>query len=109
MLARQDFGWRQNCNLIAVFDRDDSGLRSDDSLATTHVALQEPVHGMCTLHVVRYLLHHSALSRGGFERQHVLDLLACTVGDDKRDAASGFRFALLQRKPALEPEEFVED
>src|SRR5207248_2871615 len=109
MLSRQNFGWREDGNLIPVFERDDSGLRSDDGLATTYVALQEPVHGMWPLHVVRYLLHHSPLRPCGFERQHLLDLLARAICDDERDAASGFRFALLQRKPALQPEELVED
>ncbi len=60
-------------------------------------------------HVVGDLAQHAFLRRGGFERQHALDLLAHLGRQRESDAVLLAGARALDGQPALQPEEFVED
>ena len=55
------------------------------------------------------LAQHALLRRGGFERQHALDLLAHLGRQRESDTILFAGARALDGQPALQPEEFVED
>src|SRR5260370_29229861 len=108
MLSGQDFRWREQRDLITVFNRDHGRLRCHDCLSATYVAVEQTIHGMRPLHVVSYLLHYPALRVSWLKRQHVPDLFARTRRHRERNTAGFARFRLLQSEAALQPKELVE-
>ncbi len=65
MLAGQDFSGRQHGGLIPVLDGDHGGLGSHQRFAAADVALQQPAHGMRSLHVLRDLFQHAVCAPVG--------------------------------------------
>jgi hypothetical protein len=109
VLRGQDFGGGQDRHLVAVFDGDHRGFGGHDGLAAAHVALQQAVHGVRLLHVVRDLLDDALLRPGGLEGQHGLDAFAHAGADFEGDAGQRAGLAALQRHAALQPEELFEN
>ena len=64
MLRRQNLRRSQHSNLVPILNRNHRCLRRYNRFPpATHIALQQPVHRMRLLHVVRNLLHHAPLRR----------------------------------------------
>ncbi len=51
MLLGENFRGRHQCNLAAIFNRDDRRLKADDGFAGTDISLQQTPHGIRLLHV----------------------------------------------------------
>ena len=51
MLLRQNFRRSHQRDLVAVFNGDDRGLKRDNRLPRSHIALQQPPHRRRRLHV----------------------------------------------------------
>ncbi len=76
MLHGENFRWRHQRGLAAVFDGDDRGLQSDDGLSAPHVALQQPVHRRRLFEIGGDFRQHPLLRRGGLERQNAFQRFA---------------------------------
>ena len=111
VLLGQDLRGGHERGLVAVLERDDHREQRDHRLAGAHVALDQPVHGMRRLHVVRDLAQHALLGAGQVEGQDALDRLARARPSTCEGGALGPlppRLAL-QGVPELEEEELLED
>ncbi len=109
VLRRQDFRGRQHRHLVAVFDGDNRGLGRHQRLPAADVALQQPVHGMRSRHIVRDLPQHALLRAGRLERQHLFNALPHALVQLKADPRIQPCPRALQLQAAFEPEEFLED
>ena len=69
VLLGQDFGGRHQGALPAAVDGQRGGQRRHHRLARADVALQQAVHRLRPIHVVRDLVHHAPLRAGERKRQ----------------------------------------
>ncbi len=109
VLVGQYLGRREHGDLVPILDRDHARFRRDDCLAAAHVALQQTVHRPRRRHVLRDLAQHALLRASGLEWQHRLDPLPHVRSQFERDARHQAGRVSLQRQPAFQPEELLED
>ena len=110
VLLGQDLGRRHERDLIAVLHGHHRGQQRDDRLAGADIALQQPLHRPCLLHVGDDLGQRLTLTVGQLERQHGARRGADAVVDRRDEALADLRVLLApQRETRLEDEEVFED
>ncbi len=109
VLCGQDFRWRHQHGLIAVFDGDQSRLHGDDRLAAPNVTLQEAAHRVGLAHVVHDFAENTLLRRRGTEGQDLLDGGAHVFVRRKGDALAVAQPFALQLQAQLQVEQLFKD
>ena len=110
MLFRKQFGGSHESGLTSVVDRREQGSEGDDGFTTSHVALQEQVHGLVLLQVGHDFPQDFFLCRGELELKKLDESAYRFAACLERKPAPGFPgVAFFKRQCELDEEEFLED
>src|SRR5262249_17593127 len=108
MLGSENFRWRHERHLVAIFDGNDGGLERYDRFAGPDVPLQQTSHGTRFFHVRRNFLKYTFLGGSGVEGQYLLDGITRPIIQLEGDARAGFLLAALKLEPEFDEEQFFE-